>query len=89
MLPRRGLRDRLSRLRSVAAACPHSCAFPQTNGVIERFSGTLKYEPLHRGVIADGDTLDMKVHRFRVIYNTLRPHQAPGDRTPEIAYPRR
>ncbi|MFI6211843.1 transposase [Nocardia brasiliensis] len=59
---------------------------PQTNGVIERFSGTLKYEPLYRGVIADGDTSDMKVHRFRVIYNTLRPHQTLGDRTPEIAY---
>ncbi|WP_157187144.1 integrase core domain-containing protein [Nocardia vinacea] len=28
---------------------------PQTNGVIERFFGTLKYEHLFRGVIADGD----------------------------------
>ncbi|AFU00475.1 integrase core domain-containing protein [Nocardia brasiliensis] len=59
---------------------------PQTNGVIERFFGTLKYEHLYRGVIADGDALDMEVHRFRVIYNTLRPHQALGDRTPKIAY---
>ncbi|WP_433579099.1 transposase [Nocardia brasiliensis] len=59
---------------------------PQTNGVIERFFGTLKYEHLYRGVIADGDALDMEVRRFRVIYNTLRPHQALGDRTPKIAY---
>ncbi|WP_051728471.1 integrase core domain-containing protein [Nocardia brasiliensis] len=59
---------------------------PQTNGVIERFFGTLKYEHLYRGVIADGDALDMEVHRFRVIYNTLRPHQALGDRTPKAAY---
>ncbi|WP_052281277.1 integrase core domain-containing protein [Nocardia vulneris] len=59
---------------------------PQTNGVIERFFGTLKYEHLYRGVIADGDALDMEVHRFRVIYNTLRPHQALGDRTPKFAY---
>ncbi|WP_425297043.1 hypothetical protein [Nocardia brasiliensis] len=27
----------------------------------------------------------MEVHRFRVIYNTLRPHQALGDRTPKGA----
>ncbi|NKX86227.1 integrase core domain-containing protein [Nocardia coubleae] len=45
---------------------------PQTNGVIERFFGTLKYEHLFRGVIADGDALDMEVHRFRTIYNTIR-----------------
>ncbi|WP_338773904.1 integrase core domain-containing protein [Nocardia vulneris] len=59
---------------------------PQTNGVIERFFGTLKYEHLYRGLVADGDVLDMEAHRFRVIYNTIRPHQALGDRTPEIAY---
>ncbi|MFF0637961.1 integrase core domain-containing protein [Nocardia sp. NPDC004151] len=46
---------------------------PQPNGVIERFFGTLKYEHLFRDVIADGDALDMEVHRFRVIYNTIRP----------------
>ncbi|MGY5309588.1 transposase [Nocardia gipuzkoensis] len=59
---------------------------PQTNGVIERWFGTLKYEHLFRGVITDGDALDMEVHRFRVIYNTIRPHQALGDRTPDAAY---
>jgi putative transposase len=59
---------------------------PQTNGVIERWFGTLKYEHLFRGVITDGDALDMEVHRFRIIYNTIRPHQALGDRTPSAAY---
>ncbi|MCM6775272.1 integrase core domain-containing protein [Nocardia sp. CDC159] len=59
---------------------------PQTNGVIERFFGTLKYEHLYRGVIADGDALDMEVHRFRILYNTIRPHQALDDRTPKTAY---
>ncbi|WP_280331409.1 integrase core domain-containing protein [Nocardia wallacei] len=59
---------------------------PQTNGVIERFFGTLKYEHLFRGVIADGDALDMEVHRFRSIYNAVRPHQAIGDRTPSVVY---
>jgi transposase InsO family protein len=59
---------------------------PQTNGVIERFFGTLKYEHLFRGHIGDGDALDMEVHRFRIIYNTIRPHQALNDRTPKQAY---
>jgi putative transposase len=59
---------------------------PQTNGVVERFFGTLKYEHLYRGYIGDGDALDMEAHRFRIIYNTIRPHQALGDRTPKQAY---
>lgn len=59
---------------------------PQTNGVIERFFGSLKYEHLYRGYIADGDALDMETHRFRIIYNTIRPHQALADHTPKQAY---
>ncbi len=59
---------------------------PQTNGVIERFFGTLKYEHLFRGPIDDGDALAVEVGRFRQIYNTIRPHQAIGDRTPRSAY---
>ena len=59
---------------------------PQTNGVIERFFGTLKYEHLFRGPIADADALAVEVQRFRQIYNTIRPHQALSDRTPREAY---
>ena len=59
---------------------------PQTNGVIERFFGTLKYEHLFRGPIDDADALAVEVQRFRQIYNTIRPHQAIGDRTPHDAY---
>jgi putative transposase len=59
---------------------------PQTNGVVERFFGTLKYEHLFRGYIGDGDALDMETHRFRIIYNTIRPHQGLNDRTPRQAY---
>ncbi|WP_433709432.1 integrase core domain-containing protein [Nocardia sp. CA-084685] len=59
---------------------------PQANGVIERFFGTVKYEHLFRGVITDGDDLDMEVHRFRIIYNTIRPYEVLGDRTPSTAY---
>ena len=59
---------------------------PQTNGVIERFFETLKYEHLFRGYIGDGDALDMEAHRFRIIYNTIRPHQTLDYRTPQQAY---
>jgi putative transposase len=59
---------------------------PQTNGVIERFFGTLKYEHLYRADIGDGDALAVEINRFRHIYNTIRPHQALGDRTPLQAY---
>jgi putative transposase len=59
---------------------------PQTNGVVERFFGTLKYERLQRGIISDGDALAVEVNWFRQIYNTIRPHQALGDSTPRTAY---
>ena len=54
-------------------------------GLIERFFGTVKYEHLFRGVIADGDALDLEIHRFRIIDNTIRPHQALDDRAPGAA----
>lgn len=59
---------------------------PQTNGVIERFFGTLKYEHLYRGTIDDADALAVEINWFRQIYNTVRPHQALHDRTPRAAY---
>jgi putative transposase len=59
---------------------------PQTNGVVERFFGTLKYEHLFRGYIGDADALDMEIHHFRIIYNTIRPHQTLNDATPKQAY---
>ncbi|MEU4429491.1 integrase core domain-containing protein [Nocardia rhamnosiphila] len=90
LLSWRGVQDRVRRVGPAAAARPHPGSVPQTNGVIERFfgtlKGTLKYEHLFRGVITDGDTLDMQVHRFRIIYNTIRPHQALDDRVPSAAF---
>jgi putative transposase len=59
---------------------------PQTNGVIERFFGSLKYEHLYRTPIGDGDALAAEVNLFRHAYNTIRPHQALRDRTPRSAY---
>ncbi|WP_396836806.1 hypothetical protein [Mycobacterium sp. ITM-2016-00318] len=41
---------------------------------------------MFRGYIGDGDAFDMEAHRFRIIYNTIRPHQALDDRTPQAAY---
>ncbi|MEV2225365.1 integrase core domain-containing protein [Nocardia vinacea] len=32
------------------------------------------------------DILDMEIHRFRIIYNTIRPHRALGVRPPSTAY---
>jgi putative transposase len=59
---------------------------PQTNGVVERFFGSLKYEHLYGADIGDGDALAVEVHRFRHRYNTIRPHQALADRTPAQVY---
>jgi transposase InsO family protein len=38
---------------------------PQTNGVIERFFGTLKYEHLYRAPIGNGNALAVEVNLFR------------------------
>ena len=59
---------------------------PQTNGVVERFFGTLKYEHLYRAIIGDGNALAVELGLFRRTYNALRPHQALDDRTPRKAY---
>ena len=55
---------------------------PQTNGVVERFFGALKYEHLYRATIGDGNALAVEANRFRHTYNTLRPHQGLGERPP-------
>jgi transposase InsO family protein len=49
----------------------------QTNGVIERFFGTLKYEHLYRGEIPDGDVLAVEINRFRQIL-TSSGHTKPS-----------
>jgi putative transposase len=59
---------------------------PQTNGVVERFLGTLKYEHLYRATMGDGNALAVEVNLFRHTYNTLRPHRALDERSPRAAY---
>ncbi len=53
-----------------------------SNGVVERFFGTLKYEHLYRATLGDGNALAVEVNLFRHTYNTLRPYQALDERTP-------
>jgi putative transposase len=47
---------------------------PQTNGVVERFFGTLKYERRYRGLIGDGDALAVEINRYPA---DLQHHPTP------------
>jgi transposase InsO family protein len=49
---------------------------PQTNGVIERYYGSLKYEHLYRLEIPNGVELHDECERYRRLYNEVRPHEA-------------
>jgi transposase InsO family protein len=59
---------------------------PQSNGVIERFYETVKYEHLYRQDIANGIVLNDELAKFRHVYNELRPHEHLGILTPGEAY---
>lgn len=48
---------------------------PQTNGVIERFFGSIKYEHLYRREIANGIELHDECQAYRQTYNEIRPHE--------------
>lgn len=49
---------------------------PETNGVIERFYQSIKYEHLYRHEIENGPALSEHVERYRETYNHRRPHEA-------------
>ena len=59
---------------------------PQTNGVVERFNQSLKYEHLYRLEIGDGQALVEEIEAFRAIYNTIRPHETIEWARPLDAY---
>jgi transposase InsO family protein len=59
---------------------------PQTNGVVERFNQTLKYEHLYRLDMANGQELVDEVEANRDIYNRVRPHEALGQTPPLNTY---
>ncbi len=61
---------------------------PQTNGVVERYHGTIQIEHLWRALPADGAEMTQQVEAFRQLYNTVRPHEAlAGDRPIERYLP--
>ena len=59
---------------------------PQTNGVVERFFGSLKYDHLYREEIRDGAQLMDELAAYMRLYNTRRPHEALAFRTPHAVY---
>jgi len=59
---------------------------PHTNGVVERWINTLKYEHIYRRDIASGVEPADRVAAFIDEYNTVRPHQALGQTPPLTAY---
>lgn len=59
---------------------------PETNGVVERWFQSLKYEHLYRHEIDDGPALAAQVERFLDVYNTQRPHEALDYKLPIDRY---
>ncbi|MGH2784039.1 MAG: integrase core domain-containing protein [Actinomycetota bacterium] len=59
---------------------------PQTNGVIERFFETIKYDHLYRHEIANAQVLHEEVLAYRAIYNGIRPHEHLDWQTPSQGY---
>jgi hypothetical protein len=59
---------------------------PETNGVVERFNGSLKYEHLHRHEIADALDLADHAEAFRTTHNEVRPHESLDFATPLSHY---
>ena len=55
---------------------------PETNGVVERFNESLKYEHLYRCEIDHAAELAEEVESFLTLYNEVRPHEALGFRLP-------
>lgn len=55
---------------------------PQQNGVRERAFGSLKYEHLYRHEIDDGVSLAEHADDYRHVFNTIRPHEALGQKRP-------
>jgi len=56
---------------------------PQTQGKVERFNGTANRELLNFDARRDSfEHFDEDAERFRMIYNTIRPHEALGDLPP-------
>ena len=62
---------------------------PQTNGVIERFFGTLKYEHLYREEIRTGADLLDELSAYLRLYNGVRPTRCSASAPLSLRLPRR
>jgi transposase InsO family protein len=51
---------------------------PGTNGVVERFNQSLKYEHLYRIEIPNSQDLVDEIEIYRDVYNRIRPHESLG-----------
>ena len=61
---------------------------PQTQGKIERFHRSMKYELLKHNAFKDIDEADYALQNWRIKYNEVRPHEALGMRCPAEVYQR-
>jgi transposase InsO family protein len=59
---------------------------PETNGVVERFNQTIKYEHLYRLEIPDVIALADEAEAYLELYNNIRPHEALDFATPISRY---
>ncbi len=59
---------------------------PQTNGKDERFHRTLKADVIQGKVFSDLDQCQTAFDRWRIVYNTERPHEAIGMAVPASRY---
>jgi putative transposase len=59
---------------------------PETNGVVERFYESLKYEHLYRLEVANGQALAEELDVYRELFNQIRPHERLDFRTPIEIY---
>jgi transposase InsO family protein len=55
---------------------------PETNGVVERFNRSLKYEHLYQREIANAAELAEEVAAFLEVFNEVRPHESLGQLIP-------
>lgn len=59
---------------------------PQTNGVVERFFESIKYEHLYTLEIENGHVLTQELDAFRDLYNMIRPHESLDFERPMDVY---
>ena len=59
---------------------------PQQNGMIERVIRKLKEQCVHRHRFATQQHASRVIEEWIRFYNTRRPHQALGMKTPAMAY---